>query len=125
VVPAARRFGLGVLPFYPLANGLLTGKFRRGQEPPPGSRLADRPDYITADKLDRVETLIEWAAERGRTILEVAVGGLAAQDGCASVIAGATTPEQVKANAAASDWIPTTDDLAGLDRVLPPPGGPR
>ena len=123
VVPAARRFGLGVLPYYPLANGLLTGKFRRGQAPPPGSRLAGRPDYITAGKLDRVEALIEWAAERGRTILEVAVGGLAAQDGCASVIAGATTPEQVKANAAASDWIPTAEDLAGLDRILPTPGG--
>ena len=125
VVPAARRFGLGVLPYYPLANGLLTGKVRRGQEPAAGTRLAGRPDYITADKLDRVEALATWAAERGRTILEVAVGGLAAQDGCASVIAGATTPEQVKANAAASDWLPTADDLAGLDRVLPPPGGSR
>jgi aryl-alcohol dehydrogenase-like predicted oxidoreductase len=125
VVPAARQFGLGVLPYYPLANGLLTGKVRRGQGPPAGTRLADRPDYITADKLDRVEALIAWAAERGRTMLEVAVGGLAAQDGCASVIAGATTPEQVKANAAASDWKPTAEDLAGLDRVLPPPGGPR
>jgi aryl-alcohol dehydrogenase-like predicted oxidoreductase len=125
VVPAARRFGLGVLPYYPLANGLLTGKVRRGQEPAAGTRLAGHPGYITADKLDRVEALATWAAERGRTILEVAVGGLAAQDGCASVIAGATTPEQVKANAAASDWLPTADDLAGLDRVLPPPGGSR
>jgi len=124
VVPAARRFGLGVLPYYPLANGLLTGKARRGQGPPAGSRLADRPDYITADKLDRVEALIAWSAERGRTVLEAAIGALAAQDGCASVIAGATTPEQVKANAAASDWVPAADDLADLDRVLPPPGRP-
>ena len=124
VVPAARQFGLGVLPYYPLANGLLTGKVRRGQGPPAGTRLADRPDYITADKLDRVETLIAWAAERGRTVLEAAIGALAAQDGCASVIAGATTPEQVKANAAASDWVPAADDLADLDRVLPPPGRP-
>jgi len=124
VVPAARHFGLGVLPYYPLANGLLTGKVRRGQGPPAGTRLADRPDYITADKLDRVETLIAWAAERGRTVLEAAIGALAAQDGCASVIAGATTPEQVKANAAASDWVPAPDDLAELDRVVPPPGRP-
>ncbi len=125
VVPAARRFGLGVLPYYPLANGLLTGKIRRGQGPAAGTRLADRPDYITADRLDQVEALNAWAAERGRTILEVAVGALAAQGGCASVIAGATSPEQVKANAAASDWIPAADDLADLDRVLPPPGGSR
>jgi len=124
VVPAARQFGLGVLPYYPLANGLLTGKVRRGQGPPAGSRLADRPDYITAGKLDRVEALIAWAAERGRTVLEAAIGALAAQDGCASVIAGATTPEQVKANAAASDWVPAADDLADLDRVLPAPGRP-
>src|SRR5262252_7871559 len=121
VVPAARQFGLGVLPYYPLANGLLTGKVRRGQGPPAGSWLADRPDYITADKLDRVEALIAWSAERGRTVLEAAIGALAAQDGCASVIAGATTPGQVKANAAASDWVPAADDLADLDRIVPPP----
>ena len=124
VVPAARHFGLGVLPYFPLANGLLTGKVRKGQAPPPGSRLAGRPGYLTESKLDRVEALIAWAAERGRTVLEVAIGALAAQDGCASVIAGATTPEQVKANAAASDWVPAADDLADLDRVLPAPGRP-
>src|SRR5438477_6898031 len=100
VVPAARHFGLGVLPYFPLANGLLTGKVRKGQAPPPGSRLAGRPGYLTESKLDRVEALISWAAERGLTVLEVAVGALAAQPGCTSVIAGATSPEQVKANAA-------------------------
>ena len=121
VVPAARHFGLGVLPYFPLANGLLTGKVRRGQAPPAGSRLAGRLGYVTDDKLDRVEALIAWAAERGRTVLEVAVGALAAQDGCSCVIAGATTPEQVKANAAAAEWIPTAEDLADLDRVVPPP----
>jgi aryl-alcohol dehydrogenase-like predicted oxidoreductase len=68
-----------------------------------------------------VEALIAWAAERGRTVLDVAVGALAAQPGCASVIAGATTAEQVKANAAAADWIPSAADLAGLDRLIPPP----
>ncbi|HYA53750.1 MAG TPA: aldo/keto reductase, partial [Streptosporangiaceae bacterium] len=105
VVPAARHFGLGVLPYFPLANGLLTGKVRRGQAPPAGSRLAGRLGLVTDEKLDRVEALITWAAERGRSVLEAAIGALAAQDGCSSVIAGATTPEQVKANAAAAEWV--------------------
>jgi len=121
VVPAARHFGLGVLPYFPLANGLLTGKVRRGQAPPPGSRLAGRPGYLTESKLDRVEALISWAAGRGLSVLDVAVGALAAQPGCASVIAGATSPEQVKANAAAGDWIPTAADLAELNQIVPPP----
>jgi aryl-alcohol dehydrogenase-like predicted oxidoreductase len=120
VVPAARHFGLGVLPYSPLANGLLTGKVRKGQAPPPGSRLAGRPGYLTESRLDRVEALLSWAAERGLTVLEVAIGALAAQPGCASVIAGATSPEQVKANAAA-DWIPSAADLAELDQIVPPP----
>ena len=119
VVPAARHFGLGVLPYFPLANGLLTGKVRRGQAPPAGSRLAGRLGLVTDEKLDRVEALIAWAAERGRSVLEAAIGALAAQDGCASVIAGATTPEQVKANAAAAEWVPSAEDLADLDRVVP------
>jgi aryl-alcohol dehydrogenase-like predicted oxidoreductase len=121
VVPAARHFGLGVLPYFPLANGLLTGKVRRGVPPPAGSRLAGRPDYITDQKLDAVEALIGWAQQHGVTVLEVAIGGLAAQPGCASVIAGATSPEQVKANAEAASWTPTADELADLDRVVPGP----
>jgi aryl-alcohol dehydrogenase-like predicted oxidoreductase len=124
VVPAARHFGLGVLPYFPLANGLLTGKVRKGHAPPPGSRLAGRPGYLTESKLDRVEALISWAAERGLTVLEVAIGALAAQPGCTSVIAGATSPEQVKANAAAADWIPSAADLAELDRIVPLPAAP-
>jgi aryl-alcohol dehydrogenase-like predicted oxidoreductase len=121
VVPAARHFGLGVLPYFPLANGLLTGKVRRGVPPPAGSRLAGRPDYITDQKLDTVEALISWAQQHGVTVLEVAIGGLAAQPGCASVIAGATSPEQVKANAEAAGWTPAADELADLDRVVPGP----
>jgi aryl-alcohol dehydrogenase-like predicted oxidoreductase len=120
VVPAARHFGLGVLPFYPLANGLLTGKVRRGQDVPAGTRLAERSAYITDRKLDRVEAMIEWAQAQGATILEVAIGGLAAVPGCGSVIAGATSPEQVKANAAAGDWIPSAAQLAELDEIVPP-----
>jgi aryl-alcohol dehydrogenase-like predicted oxidoreductase len=122
VVPAARHFGLGVLPFFPLANGLLTGKIRRGQGPAPGTRLADREGYITEDKLDRVEALAGWAAEQGVTLLDVAIGGLAALPGCTSVIAGATSPEQVRANAAASEWIPEADELAELDKIVPAAG---
>jgi aryl-alcohol dehydrogenase-like predicted oxidoreductase len=121
VVPAALHYGLGVLPYFPLANGLLSGKVRRGQAPPEGSRLASRRDYITDRKLDEVEALIGWAEQRGVTILDVAIGGLAAQPGCSSVIAGATSPEQVKANAAAGSWIPSADELADLDRVVPGP----
>jgi aryl-alcohol dehydrogenase-like predicted oxidoreductase len=119
VVPAARHFGLGVLPYFPLANGLLTGKVRRGQAPPEGSRLAGRPEYITDAKLDTVEALSGWAAERGLTVLDVAIGGLAALPGCSSVIAGATSAEQVKANAEAGSWVPGADDLAELDRLAP------
>ena len=121
VVPAARHFGVGVLPFFPLANGLLTGKIRRGQPIPAGSRLASRAAYVTEKKLAKVEALITWAQERGVTILDTAIGALAAQPGCASVIAGAMTPEQVKANAAASEWIPSAADLAEIDQITPPP----
>ena len=121
VVPAALHFGLGVLPYFPLANGLLTGKVRRGQEPPAGSRLAGRREYITDHKLELVEALIGWTQQHGVTVLDAAVGGLAAQPGCSSVIAGATSPEQVKANAAASAWIPSADELADLDRIVPGP----
>lgn len=122
VVPAARHFGLGVLPYFPLANGLLTGKIRRGQGAPAGSRLAGRPEYVTEQKLSRVEALSEWAESRGATVLEVAVGALAAQPGCTSVIAGATSAGQVKANAAAAGWVPSAGDLAEIDAIVPPPG---
>ncbi len=121
VVPAARRFGLGVLPYYPLANGLLTGKVRRGQPAPAGTRLASRPGYITDGKLDQVEALAAWAASHGLSLLDVAIGGLAAQPGCSSVIAGATSADQVKANVAAADWIPSALELQELGQVVPPP----
>jgi aryl-alcohol dehydrogenase-like predicted oxidoreductase len=123
LVPAARHFGLGVLPYYPLANGLLTGKVRRGQEIPAGTRLTEprRAGFVTDAKLDKVEALIAWGQEQGVSILEIAIGGLAAQPGCSSVIAGATSPEQVKANAAAGEWQPTEDQLAAIDKIVPPP----
>jgi aryl-alcohol dehydrogenase-like predicted oxidoreductase len=122
VVPAARHFGLGVIPYYPLASGLLTGKVRRGQPPPPGSRLANRPGFATAERLDLVEALISWAQGQGVTVLEVAIGGLAAQPGCASVIAGPMSPAQVSANAAAARWEPSAGQLAEIDKIVPPGG---
>jgi aryl-alcohol dehydrogenase-like predicted oxidoreductase len=123
VVPAALHCGLGVLPYFPLANGLLTGKIRRGQAAPEGTRLAGRPEYVTEQKLSRVEALAAWAQEHGVTVLDVAIGALAAQPGCASVIAGATSPEQVKANAAAADWVPSAGELAEIDAIVPRPAG--
>src|SRR6202050_1122781 len=122
VVPAARHFGLGVLPFFPLANGLLTGKFRQGRQIPAGTRLAARAGYITDEKLVKVEALIDWAQAPGVAIRQTAVGALAAQPGCSSVIAGAMTAEQVKANAAASEWTPSAAELAEIDQIVPPPG---
>ena len=121
VVPAAIHFGLGLLPYFPLANGLLTGKVRRGQGVPAGTRLAEprRAGYVTDAKLDAVEALIAWGQEQGVSILQIAIGGLAAQPGCASVIAGATSAEQVRANAAAGQWRPTDDQLAAIDKLVP------
>jgi aryl-alcohol dehydrogenase-like predicted oxidoreductase len=117
VVPAARQFGLGVLPFFPLANGLLTGKVRRGVPPEEGTRLAARADYITDAKLDKIESLADWSHQHGVTMLEVAIGGLAAMPGCTSVIAGATSAEQVWANATAGEWIPEPSQLAEIDKI--------
>ncbi len=119
LVPACEHFGIGVLPFFPLANGLLTGKYRRGEPPPAGTRLRDKPDLLSERNFDRVEALEKYAAERGITLLDVAIGGLAAQPAVASVIAGATRPEQVRANAAAGDWQPGAADIAALDEVAP------
>jgi aryl-alcohol dehydrogenase-like predicted oxidoreductase len=121
VVPAARHYGLGVLPYYPLANAMLTGKVRRGVPLPPDSRIADRAQWVTEARLDAVEALAAWSEKNGRTLVEVAIGALAAQPGCTSVIAGATKPEQVAANVAAGDWEPTAADLAEIDAIVPPP----
>ncbi|HEX6524072.1 MAG TPA: aldo/keto reductase [Streptosporangiaceae bacterium] len=121
VVPAARHFGLGVLPYFPLANGLLTGKVRRGQPVPENSRLSARAGYVTEAKLDKVEALITWAEAHGVSVLDVAIGGLAAIPGCTSVIAGAMSPEQVKANAAAGEWVPSEDELEEINQIVPPP----
>lgn len=119
VVPAARHYGVGVLPYFPLANGLLTGKVRRGRELPTGTRIFDRSHLVTEGRLDRVEALAEWADKHDRSLLDVAIAGLAATPGCASVIAGAMSPQQVVANAAAADWEPTTAELDEVHQLVP------
>lgn len=120
LLPAAREFGLGVLPFYPLANGLLSGKYTQGQAPE-GSRLqAIKPQLLQTAPWERLTALQTFADERGVTMLQVAFGWLLAQAPVSAVIAGATTPEQIRANAeAGSAWTPTDDDLAELDRICP------
>jgi aryl-alcohol dehydrogenase-like predicted oxidoreductase len=114
VLPRCAELGVGFVPYFPLASGLLTGKYRRGEPPPSGTRLAGRPEALTDEMFDRVEALEAFARERGHTLLELAIAGLASQPGVASVIAGATTPDQVRANAAAGDWELSADDLASL-----------
>ncbi len=122
VLPAIERYGLRLLPYFPLAAGLLTGKYRAGQEPDRGWRLGALPaeqrrDRITDTHLATVERLRDFATDRGRTLLELAMSWLACQPTVASVIAGATTPEQVHANVDAAGWTIDPDDLAELDVV--------
>ena len=112
VLPLCRELGIGYVPYFPLASGLLTGKYRRGEPAPAGSRLAGRP--IEDAEFDVVDALADVAAAHDRTLLELAIGGLASIPGIASVIAGATTPEQVHANAAAGAWHASPDVLAAL-----------
>jgi aryl-alcohol dehydrogenase-like predicted oxidoreductase len=112
LLPACERLGLGFIPFFPLASGLLTGKVSRERPPAEGTRLHGRS--ISDDDLERVERLRGWAEAHGRALLEVAIGGLAAVSPVVSVIAGATKPEQAHANAAAGEWEPTAEELAEL-----------
>ena len=112
VLPLCRELGLAYIPYFPLASGLLTGKYRRGRPAPEGTRLAGRE--IEDEQFDRVEALAGFAEERGHTLHELAVAALASTPGIASVIAGATKPEQVRANAAAASWQLSQDDLEAL-----------
>jgi aryl-alcohol dehydrogenase-like predicted oxidoreductase len=114
MLPRCRELGIGYVPYFPLESGLLTGKYRRGEPAPAGTRLAGRGDALSDERFDRVDTLESFAANSGRTLLELAIGGLASIPGIASVIAGATRPEQVAANAAAGSW---TLDRAGLEQL--------
>ena len=116
LLPTSSRLGIGFIPYFPLASGLLTGKYAKGEPAPEGTRLAGR-ELADAD-LDTVDRLREFAERLGVSLLDVAIGGLAAVDGIVSVIAGATKPEQVRANAAAGAWEPTAEQLAELRSLL-------
>jgi aryl-alcohol dehydrogenase-like predicted oxidoreductase len=117
LLPTCERLGLGVLPYFPLASGLLTGKYRRGHPVPEGTRLSGRDEVFTDEAFDRIEALDRFASERELTMLHVAVGGLLGRPAVSSVIAGATKPEQVRANVAAAEWEPSEEDMAALDAI--------
>lgn len=119
VVPAAEEFGLGVFPYFPLANGLLTGKYSDGRAPA-GSRLSHvRQNLVEDADREQLAAFGAFARERDLTEVQVALGWLAAQGPVASVIAGATRPEQIGQNVRAADWEPTQEDLAALDEIFP------
>ena len=126
VLPACARLGLAFLPYFPLASGLLTGKVVGGKAPP-GSRLADTPRLaasLSERTLGVVDALAAYATSRGHTLLELAFAWLLAHPPVASVIAGATTPAQVRANAQAAGWVLSGPELAAVERLAPPPDAP-
>jgi aryl-alcohol dehydrogenase-like predicted oxidoreductase len=122
VLPAARAYRLGVLPYFPLASGLLTGKYRRGEEPPEGTRFASTPSlaerYVNERNLVLVEKLETFARERGHSVLELAICWLLARPQVASVIAGATRPEQVEEHVRAAGWTLSSEDLEEIERLM-------
>jgi aryl-alcohol dehydrogenase-like predicted oxidoreductase len=118
VLPTCERLGLGFVPYFPLASGLLTGKYRRGESAPSGTRLAGREQVASDEQFDLLDALQRFADERGVSLLEVAFGALIAQPVISSVIAGATKPDQVGTNAEAARWIPSDDDLSALGSLL-------
>jgi aryl-alcohol dehydrogenase-like predicted oxidoreductase len=121
LIPAAEARGMGILPYFPLASGLLTGKYRRGAALPTGSRLARNPrhaqEFISERNWRIVDELAAFVARRGRSLLELAFSWLLHDTVVASVIAGATTPEQVEQNVAAAGWTLSAEDLAEIDRI--------
>jgi aryl-alcohol dehydrogenase-like predicted oxidoreductase len=124
VIPAVERNDMALLPYFPLASGLLTGKYRRGEPPPAGSRMSTMPPERAASALsdehfDTVEDLARFAAGRGHSVLELAFAWLAAQRSLGSIIAGATSPDQVADNVAAVRWTLSDAELADIERLLP------
>jgi aryl-alcohol dehydrogenase-like predicted oxidoreductase len=118
VLPACERLGVGFVPYFPLASGLLTGKYRRGQAGPAGARLSGRDELATEQQFDLIEALEHYAQERELSLTDVAIGALLTQPAVSSVIAGATKPEQVRSNAAAGGWVPSESDLTALRTLL-------
>jgi aryl-alcohol dehydrogenase-like predicted oxidoreductase len=121
VLEECGKLGLAFLPYFPLTSGLLTGKYRKGAPLPEGARINDSnaERWLTEGRLDVVEKLIAFAEDRGRTILELAFSWLLAKPAVASVIAGATKPEQIHANVSAASWNLTPVDLAEIDQIAP------
>jgi len=121
LIPAMTTYGLGLLPYYPLASGLLTGKYRRGDNLPPGTRFANNaslgPRYMTDKNWDRVEGLRAFAQARGKSMIELSFSWLASRPVVSSVIAGAMTPEQIEANISAASWALSETDLQEIDRI--------
>jgi aryl-alcohol dehydrogenase-like predicted oxidoreductase len=119
LVPACTAFGVGLLPYFPLASGLLTGKYKRDTEAPQGTRLSFGPfaGMLANARWDTIEAMDAFARERSLTLLDVAIGGLAAKPAVGSVIAGATSAEQVQANVAAGAWEPSADELSQLNKI--------
>ncbi len=121
LMPAIQTYGLGLLPYFPLASGLLTGKYRRGKPMPEGARLTTTSrfaeGYLTEANWEKVERLAEFCATRGHTMTELAFSWLAAQPAVASVIAGATKPEQLEQNVNAANWALIPEDLAAVDQI--------
>jgi len=121
LVPCCRQYGVGILPYFPLANGFLTGKYRRGQGTPEGTRLAENDRGMLTDaNFDILEGLEAFALSRDHTLLELAFAWLLANPAVSSVIAGATRPEQIVANAAAAGWELSPDEMAQIDTILEP-----
>jgi aryl-alcohol dehydrogenase-like predicted oxidoreductase len=122
VIPACDKYGLGQLPYFPLASGMLTGKYRRGEEFAAGTRLATISHFkglASDENFTKIEALQAFAGKRGHTILELAMSWLASHPCVSSVIAGATTPEQVRANAAAANWQLSAEELAEVNKLTP------
>lgn len=120
VLAECGRQGLGFLPYFPLASGLLTGKYRKGGAHPTGTRIASDSDRLSERTLATVEALIAFAEARHRTILDLAVSWLLMRPEVSSVIAGATKPEQVFANANAASWLLSDSEMAEIDTILSP-----
>jgi aryl-alcohol dehydrogenase-like predicted oxidoreductase len=121
VLPECQRLGLAFLPYFPLASGLLTGKYARGTAAPEGTRLSQSwaaSRFMNDERLATVDALATWARSRDRSMLELALSWLASHETISSVIAGATSPEQVRANASAAGWRLTEADLAEIDAIL-------
>jgi aryl-alcohol dehydrogenase-like predicted oxidoreductase len=119
-MPSCGQFGIGLIPYFPLASGMLTGKYKRGGAAPEGARLTGSPNpgrFLSDSNYDKVEKLEAVAQRAGTSLLSVAIGGLLAQQQVCSVIAGATKPEQIAANVAAADWKPSPNDLTRIDEA--------